>query len=145
MQIDKRRHQRRQRDLLRAVENRRLDVLALLEVIVDVLDGHRRIVDQDADRQRKAAQRHDVDGLAEAPTRQAIEARIDSGIDSEMISVLRQLPRNSRIISPVSAAAITASRTTPVDRRAHEQRLIADRLDLQRRRAGSRESAAASP
>ena len=30
-----------------------------------------------------------------------------------MISVLRQLPRNSRIMSAVSAAAMTASRTTP--------------------------------
>ena len=46
--------------------------------------------------------------------RQTIEARIDSGIEMAMISVLRQLPRNSRIMSPVSAAAITASRTTPV-------------------------------
>lgn len=31
----------------------------------------------------------------------------------QMIRVLRQLPRNSRIISPVSAAAIAASFTTP--------------------------------
>ena len=45
--------------------------------------------------------------------RQAIEARIDSGIEIVMISVLRQLPRNSRINSPVSAPAITASRITP--------------------------------
>ena len=30
-----------------------------------------------------------------------------------MINVLRQLPRNSRIKSPVSAPAIRASRTTP--------------------------------
>ncbi len=41
------------------------------------------------------------------------EVRIESGMDSAMISVLRQLPRKSRIISAVSAAAITASRTTP--------------------------------
>ena len=45
--------------------------------------------------------------------RQAMEARIDSGIEMAMISVLRQLPRNNRIIAPVSAAAITPSRTTP--------------------------------
>ena len=42
-----------------------------------------------------------------------IEARIASGIEIVMISVERQLPRNSRIISPVSAAAITPSRITP--------------------------------
>ena len=40
-------------------------VLALLEVPVDVLDRHRRVVDQDADRERQAAQRHDVERLAE--------------------------------------------------------------------------------
>ena len=41
-----------------------------------------------------------------------IEPRIDSGIDMAMISVERQLPRNSRIIRLVRAAAITPSRTT---------------------------------
>ena len=42
-----------------------------------------------------------------------IEARIDSGIEMVMISVLRQLPRNSSTMSAVSAAAMTASVTTP--------------------------------
>ena len=37
-----------------------------------------------------------------------IEPRIDSGIDIAMITVERQLPRNSRIIRLVSAAAINA-------------------------------------
>ena len=46
--------------------------------------------------------------------RQMIEASIDSGIEIVMISVLRQVPRNSRIMSAVSAAAITPSRTTPL-------------------------------
>ena len=32
---------------------------------------------------------------------------IESGIDARMISVSRQLPRNSRIISAVSPAAIS--------------------------------------
>jgi hypothetical protein len=36
-----------------------------------------------------------------------------SGIDTVMISVDRQLPRNTRIISPVSAAAMAPSRITP--------------------------------
>ena len=53
-----------------------------------------------------------------------IEVRIDSGIEMQTISVLRQLPRNSRIISAVSSAAMTASRTTPFERRAHEDRLV---------------------
>ncbi len=42
------------------------------------------------------------------------EARMESGIEIHTINVLRQLPRNSRIIMPVRAAAINASRTTPV-------------------------------
>jgi hypothetical protein len=41
------------------------------------------------------------------------ENRIDSGIEITTVSVERQLPRNIRIMSAVSAAAISASRTTP--------------------------------
>ena len=37
------------------------------------------------------------------------EVRIDSGIVSAMISVLRQLPRNSSTIAAVRPAAISAS------------------------------------
>ncbi len=37
---------------------------------VDVLDGHRRLVDQHADGQGQAAQRHDVDRVAGQPQRQ---------------------------------------------------------------------------
>ena len=113
-------------DLRGAVQDRGLDLLALLEMPVDVLDRHRRVVDQDADRQREAAQRHDVERLAERRTAIAIEPRTDSGIEIAMITVERQLPRNSRIIRLVSAAAITPSRTTPLDRGVDEQRLIAD-------------------
>ena len=59
------RHEGRNDDLLRAVEDRRLDLFALFEMIVDVLDRDRAVVDQDADGERQTAQRHDVDGLAE--------------------------------------------------------------------------------
>ena len=45
--------------------------------------------------------------------RAATAARMASGIDTAMITVERQLPRNSRIITLVSAAAMTPSRTTP--------------------------------
>ena len=68
-----------------------------------------------------------------------IDVRIDSGIETAMISVLRQLPRNSRIISAVRQAAISASRTTPSIARAHEQRLIGERLDLELRRQAGRD------
>ena len=43
-----------------------------------------------------------------------IDTRIDSGIETTMISVERHEPRKSRIIRPVSAAAISASRSTPL-------------------------------
>ena len=38
---------------------------------------------------------------------------MESGIETEMMTVLRQLPSSTRISSAVSAAAMTASRTTP--------------------------------
>ena len=41
------------------------------------------------------------------------DARIDNGIVTAMISVERQLPRNSRIIAPVRQAAIRPSWITP--------------------------------
>ena len=41
------------------------NVLALLQMIVDVLDRDGGVVDQDADRERQAAQRHDVEGFAD--------------------------------------------------------------------------------
>ena len=41
------------------------------------------------------------------------EVRMESGMETAMINVLRQLPRNVRIITAVKQAAISASRTTP--------------------------------
>ncbi len=60
-----RRDERRRRDLGGAVEDGPHDGLALRHVAVDVLDLHRRVVDQDADGERHAAERHDVQRLAE--------------------------------------------------------------------------------
>jgi len=42
------------------------------------------------------------------------DVRIESGMDTAMMIVLRQLPRKSRIIAAVRQAAITASRITPL-------------------------------
>jgi hypothetical protein len=41
-----------------------------------------------------------------------IELRMERGIETQTIMVLRTLPRKKRIITPVRAAAIVASRTT---------------------------------
>ena len=72
---------RRHHDLLRAIENGGLDLLALLEMPVDVLDGDGGVVDQDADGERQTAERHDVDGLAQQ--RKAGQRRQDRERDRE--------------------------------------------------------------
>ncbi len=46
--------------------------------------------------------------------RTQIDVNIESGMEMAMINVLRQLPRNTRIIIPVRQAATTASRMTPL-------------------------------
>ena len=100
--------------------------LAHGHIAVRVLHLHRRVVHQNADGQREAAQRHRVDRLAEQAQNDS-EVRIDSGIEMQTISVLRQLPRNSRIIRPVSSAAVTPSLHHAVDGGAHEERLVEQR------------------
>ena len=52
------------------------------------------------------------------------EVRIESGIEMQTMRVLRQLPRNSRIIRPVRKAAITRFAHHAADGGAHEERLI---------------------
>ncbi len=50
------RHEGRRHDLCwRRRMNRLLDLLALLQMVIDVLDGHGGVVDEDADRQRQPA------------------------------------------------------------------------------------------
>jgi hypothetical protein len=103
----------RRHDLLGAVEDGLAHALAVLQVPVDVLDGHRGVVDQDADGQGQAAQGHDVQRLMQG--RQGGDGRQHGqGIEIAMITVERQLPRNSRIITLVRAAAITPSLMTPL-------------------------------
>jgi hypothetical protein len=42
------------------------------------------------------------------------ELRMESGMETAMMMVERQLPRKMRIIMPVRQAAMMASRTTPL-------------------------------
>jgi hypothetical protein len=46
--------------------------------------------------------------------RTMMDVRMDSGIDTAMMRVLRQLPRKSRIMAPVRQAAMMASQMTPL-------------------------------
>ena len=70
---------------------------------------------------------------------------MDSGIDTAMISVLRQLPRNSRIISAVRQRGEDRLEDHAVDRGAHEHRLVERGLDHDRGRQRRPECAAAPP
>ncbi len=110
----------------------RRHVLALLQMAVDVLDRHRGVVHQDAHGQRQAAQGHDVDRLAQQRQQRhrGQDRQRDGDGDDQRV---RQLPRNSRIISAVRPAAITPPGSRR-DRRRHEDRLVAERLDAQLRR-----------
>ena len=61
------------------------------------------------------------------------DVRIDSGIEIAMMRVLRQLPRNSRIISAVSRRRSCLAHHAR-DGRLDEHRLVDQRRDLQFRR-----------
>ena len=121
-----------------------LERLAQPHMPLDVFDHDRGVVDQDADRQRKAAERHGVERLP-ADIQHQTAVMIDSGIDARMISVSRQLPRNSRIISAVSPAAISPPISTLLKRRLDEDRLVEDRLERHAARAAACGSRAARP
>ena len=59
-----RRHERRHADLAGADQDRLLQLGPQMEVPLDVLDGHDRLIDQDADGEREPAQCHQVERLA---------------------------------------------------------------------------------
>ena len=115
-----------------AVEDGAHERLSLRHVAVDVLDLDRRVVDEDADGQREPAERHQVDASRRAHERTISETRIDSGIETTTMSVLRQLPRKRRIMSAVSPAAMAAFLDHALDRRAHEDGLIEEQVILYR-------------
>ncbi len=63
MQMESVETKRGHRDLRRAFENSLVQRLALLQVTGDIFDGYRGVVHQNANGQRQAAQRHQVDGF----------------------------------------------------------------------------------
>ena len=117
-------------DLLGAIENCRVELLALLQVLTDVFDGDRGIVDQDTDRQRQAAEGHDVDGLAQR------EQRNDRCQDGE-----RNRHRDDQRAAPAAqedqdhqrgqAAGQDRFVDHAVDGGTHENRLVGCDLDRQ--------------
>ena len=87
--------------------------LPCFKIPVDVLDFDGRVVDQDP---TANARPPSVMMLTVSPSHDSAtsEQRIDSGIETAMMSVERKLPRKIRIITPVRHAAMMASRTTPL-------------------------------
>ena len=135
-----RRDQGRHRDLGRAVQRRIGQRLVLLgEQPVRVLDRHRGIVDQDADREREAAERHGVDGVAEEvehhQRRQDRERDRDDDDEGRAPRAEEQDDHQRGQRRGDGAFAQHA-----VDRFAHEHRLVEQLGDLQaRRRRGARD------
>jgi hypothetical protein len=83
---------------------------------VDILDFEGSVVDQDTG--AKANPPRVIIWIVSPRALSAtIEQRMESGIETQIIKVLRQLLRNRRIINAVKHAAIMASRITPGLRR----------------------------
>ena len=66
------------------------------------------------------------------------EVRIDSGIEMQTIRVLRQLPRNSRIIRPGQHGGDQSFPENAFDSGAHEERLIEQLLQFHARASVAR-------
>ena len=129
----KRRHQRRHRDLRRALEDRLMQPTALFQIALDVFDRHRRIVHQDADRQRQPAQRHDVDRLAQQAQhndRRQDRQRNRHRDDDRAAPA----PQEQQDHQPGQHRRDHRLANHPVHRSAHKHRLVADRRDFQLRR-----------
>ena len=121
----------RRHDLVGAVQDRGLDVLALLQMPVDVLDRDRGVVDENADRQRQAAERHDVEGFSDrrqhhdgAEHRERYRHRDDDGRAPASEEQQDHHAGQQRGDDAFNGDA--------GDRAADEHRLIADEADLQR-------------
>ena len=61
----KRRDKRRHRDFAGAIQDGLVQARSHVQVTLDILDGHRGVIHQDADSQCQPAQRHHVDRLAQ--------------------------------------------------------------------------------
>ena len=125
-----RRNERRHRDLLRAVEDGLLHLLAHGQIALDVFDLHRGIVDQDADRERQSSQGHDVDGLAE---RAQQNHRNKNGQRNRDRDDNRRPPvaQEKQNHDGGEAGGGQAFPQNSLNRRAHEKRLVEQSFDIQ--------------
>ncbi len=107
--------------------------LPSIEIAIDIFDGDGGVVHQDADGQRQAAQRHDVDGFAErAQDADGAEDRKRNRDRDDQRAA--PAPQKEQDHDGGKAGGDDGFADHSVDGGAHEQRLIGDRLDLQRGR-----------
>ena len=137
------RHEGRNDDLLRTVEDRRLDLFALFQMIVDVFDRDGAVVDKDADGESKAAQGHDIDGLAEPGQRgqrkQYGERNLDQDDDRRTPTAEEDQDHDADQSGREHGLADDTEH-----RRFDKDRLIADGMQVEARPAGSPQHAAAA-
>ena len=102
-------------------------------MIVDVLDGDGAVIDQDTDRERQSAERHDVDGFAEPRQRgqreQNGERNLDEDDDGRAPAAEEQQDHHANERGGERGFADDADH-----RRLDEDRLIADRVQVKARR-----------
>ena len=117
-------------DLRGAVEDRSLHRLALLQVPVDVLDGHRGVVHQNPHCQRQATEGHDIQGFAKGRQRgnRGENRQRNRGGDDHRRTPTAEEQQNHQTGQRRRYQAFTGH---AADGRAHEQRLVADQVDIQ--------------
>ena len=114
-------------NFLPSLFGRDLGRFAHFQVAENVLQNHHRVIDQARERQRQTAQHHRVDRPAAGADGQKA-ASAESGIERKTAAVARMLPRNSRIINPVSTKSNRAFVQQILDRLLHEDGLIEHHL-----------------
>jgi len=96
---------------------------AAFQIAVDVLESDSGVIHQDSRRPTRSAQGHNVDGLRAAMARMLSEQRIESGMETAMMSVERQLPRKTRIMIAVRPGGDDGFADHAVDGSTHKDRL----------------------
>ena len=132
------------RDLLGPVEDRLAQWRAEAEVAVDVLDLHGRVVDEDPDRQREAAQRHQVDRVTEGAQR---DERRQHGQRDRRGHDQRAAPaaEEDEDHEAGQARGQRAVLQHAVEGRAHEHGLIEERADVHLRRQSGAQGGQVGP
>src|SRR5471032_2419383 len=124
-------HERRRDDLRGAIKDGLFYLLALLQMPVDIFDGDSRVVDENPHRERKAAERHDVERLTERRQGRyrGEDGEWNRGRNDDGRTPAAEEQQDHEAGQRGRYQALTRH---AADGRAHEQRLVTDRRNLQR-------------